>query len=87
MHDRPIWDVSPRFWFVFAIFENIFFMLNAMTKKAKFIATLSFPKWWKRQYAMLNFICPKIASGSMHRRPRCLIPSSEVSSSLAFRLY
>lgn len=58
-----------------------------MAKKAKSIETLSFPKWRKRRYAMLNFICPKTASGSIHRRPLCLSPSSDVSSSRAFFLY
>ena len=36
---------------------------------------------------MSYFICQNTASGSMHRRPLCLIPSSDVSSSRAFRLY
>ncbi len=58
-----------------------------MAKKAKSILTLSIPKCRKRLYAMSYFICPKTASGSMHRRPRCLIPSSDVSLSLAFRRY
>ena len=79
--------VFPPFLVSFAIFAHIFLMLKAMAKKAKSIVTLSFPKWRKRRYAMLNFICPKTASGSMHRRPRCLSPSSDVSSSRAFRLY
>ena len=58
-----------------------------MAKKAKSIVTLSLPKCRKRRYAMLDFICPKTASGSIHRRPLYLIPSSDVSSSRAFRLY
>ena len=62
-------------------------MLKAMAAKAKSIVTLSLPKCRKRRYAILNFICPKTASGSTHRRPRCFNPSSEVSSSRAFRLY
>lgn len=68
-------------------FLHIFLMLKAMAKKAKSIVTLSFPKWRKRRYAILYFVCPKTASGSMHRRPLCLTPSWEVSLSLAFRLY
>ena len=38
-----------------------------MAKKAKSIVTLSLPKCRKRRYAMLDFICPKTASGSIHR--------------------
>ena len=85
--NRPEWGVFPPFLVCFAIFEDIFLMLKAMAKKAKSIVTLSLPKCRKRRYAMLNFICPKTASGSIHRRPLCLSPSSEVSSSLALRLY
>lgn len=58
-----------------------------MAKKAKSIVTLSFPKCLKRLYAISYFICPKTASGSMHLLPLCLIPSSEVSLSLALHLY
>ena len=65
-------------------FLHIFLILKAMAKKAKSIVTLSFPKWRKRRYAISYFICPKTASGSMHRRPLCLIPSREVSLSLVF---
>ena len=68
-------------------FLHIFLMLKAMVKKAKSIVTLSFPKWRKRRYAILYFICPKTASGSMHCRPLCLIPSRQVRLPLAFRLY
>ena len=45
-----------------------------MAKKAKSIVTLSLPKWRKRLYCMLYFICPKTASGSMGRLERCLSP-------------
>ena len=58
-----------------------------MAKKAKSIVTLSFPICRKRRYAMLYFICPNTASGSMHRFPLCLTPSSEVNLSRAFLLY
>lgn len=85
-----IWSCFGRFplsMALFAIFEHIFFRLKAMAKKAKSILTLSIPTWRNRLYAMLYFICPNTASGSMHLRPRCLIPSSDVSLSLAFRRY
>lgn len=62
-------------------------MLKAMAKKAKSIVALSLPKCLNRRYAMSNFIWPNTASGSMHRRPLSLSPSSDVSSSQAFRLY
>ena len=79
---------NPALFFAdFAIFEHIFFRLKAMPKKAKSILTLSIPNWRKRLYAMSYFICPKTASGSIHLRPRCLIPSSEVSLSRALRRY
>ena len=71
----------------FAIFAHIFLMSKAMAKKAKSIVTLSFPTCRKRRYAMLYFICPNTASGSMHRFPLCLTPSSEVNLSRAFLLY
>ncbi len=71
----------------FSIFEHIFFMLKAMAKKAKSMETLSLPKCRKRRYAMLNFICPNTASGSTHRLHLCRIPSFDVNSSRAFRLY
>ena len=64
-----------------------FLMSKAMAKKAKSIVTLSFPICRKRRYAMLYFICPNTASGSMHRFPLCLTPSSEVNLSRAFLLY
>ena len=64
-----------------------FFMLKAMARKAKSMVTLSIPKCLNLLYYILYFICPKTASGSMHLLPRCLIPSSEVSFSLACRLY
>ena len=66
-----IWSCFGQFpppMALFAIFEHILFMLKAMAKKAKSIV-LSIPKWRKRPYAMSCFICPKTASGSMHRRP------------------
>lgn len=58
----------------FAIFAHIFLMSKAMAKKAKSIVTLSFPICRKRRYAMLYFICPNTASGSMHRFPPVLDP-------------
>ena len=76
---------SPRNHQIFLADTNIiFFILKAMAQKAKSIVTLSLPKWQKQRYAMLDFICPKPASGSMHRRPRCLSPASDVSSSRAY---
>ena len=74
----------PPFDLIFAIFEHSFLILKTMAKKAKSIVTLSLPKCLKRLYCKFCFICPKSASGSMHRRPLCLSPSSEVSKSLAF---
>ena len=56
-------------------------------KKAKSIVTLSSPTCRNLLYAMLYFICPKTASGSIHRLPLCLIPSSESNLSRACRLY
>ena len=85
--NRLEWGVFPPFLVYFAIFEDIFLRLKAMAKKTKFIVTLSLPKCRKRRYAILNVICPKTTSGSMHHRPRCLRPFSEVSSYLALRLY
>ena len=75
--NRPQWGVFPPFLSCFASFGHISFMLKAMSKKAKCIVALSFPKCLKRRYAMLNFICPRAASGSMQRHPLCLIPSSK----------
>ena len=77
----------PPLMAFFAIIEHIFFRLKAMAKKARSISTLSIPKCRKRLYAMSYFICPKTASGSMHRLPRYLIPSSDVSLSPAFLRY
>ena len=68
------------------VFLHIFPMLKARAKKAKSILTLSFPKCLNLLLALLYFVCPKTASGSMHLRPRRLMPSSEVSSSRAFCL-
>ena len=70
-----------------AIFAHIFFILKAMAKKAKSMKILSFPKWRKRLYFILYFICSNTASGSMHLCPLCFSPSLEHSSSLAFCLY
>lgn len=61
-------------------------MLKAMAKKAKSIVALSLPKCLNRRYAMSNFIWSNTASGSMHRRPLSLSPSSDVSSSQGFPL-
>ena len=71
----------------FLSFAHIFLILNAIAKKAKSIVTLSFPTCRNLLYAMLYFICPKTASGSIHRLPLCLIPSSESNLSRACRLY
>ena len=58
-----------------------------MAKKAKSIVTLSSPTCRNLLYAMLCFICPKTASGSIHRLLLCLMPSSESNLSRACRLY
>ena len=71
----------------FLSFAHIFLILKAMAKKAKSIFTLSSPTCRNLLYAMLYFICPKTASGSIHRLPLCLIPSSESNLSRACRLY
>ena len=85
--NEPLLGLFPPLLARFAILLHIFFRLKAMAKKVKSMLTLSLPKWRNLLYPMLYFIWPKTASGSMHRRPRCLKPSSEVSSSLAFFLY
>ena len=72
---------------VFLSFAHIFLILKAMAKKAKSIFTLSSPTCRNLLYAMLYFICPKTASGSIHRLPLCLTPSSETNLSRACRLY
>ena len=72
---------------VFLSFAHIFLILKAMAKKAKSIVTLSSPTCRNLLYAMLYFICPKTASGSIHRLPLCLTPSSETNLSRACRLY
>ena len=71
----------------FLSFAHIFLILNAIAKKAKSIVTLSFPTCRNLLYAILYFICPKTASGSIHRLPLCLTPSSESNLSRACRLY
>ena len=71
----------------FLSLAHIFLILKAMAKKAKSIVTLSSPTCRNLLYAMLYFICPKTASGSIHRLPLCLIPSSESNLSRACRLY
>ena len=71
----------------FLSFAHIFLILKAMTKKAKSIFTLSSPTCRNLLYAMLYFICPKTASGSIHRLPLCLTPSSETNLFRACRLY
>ena len=76
-------SLSPAF----RIFAHIFLILNAMAKKAKSIVTLSSPTCRNLLYAILYFICPKTASGSMHRLPLCLTPSSESNLSRTCRLY
>ncbi len=53
----------------FLSFAHIFLILKAMAKKAKSIFTLSSPTCRNLLYAMLYFICPKTASGSIHRLP------------------
>ena len=77
-------SILIRFFFKSA---HNFFMLKAMAKKAKSIVTLSLVKCLNLLYCMLYFICPKTPSGSMHLFPLCWIPSSDVSLSLACRLY
>ena len=72
---------------VFLSFAHIFLILKAMAKKAKSIVTLSSPTCRNLLYAMLYFICPKTASGSIHRLSLCLTPSSETSLSRACLLY
>ena len=72
---------------VFLSFAHIFLILKAMAKKAKSIVTLSSPTCRNLLYAMLYFICPNTASGSIHRLPLCLTPSSETNLSRACRLY
>ena len=71
----------------FLSFAHIFLILKAMVKKATSIVTLSSPTCRNLLYAMLYFICPKTASGSIHRLSLCLTPSSETSLSRACRLY
>ena len=66
---------------------HIFLILKAIAKKAKSIVTLSSPTCRNLLYAMLYFICPNTASGSIHLLPLCLIPSSESNLSRACRLY
>ena len=85
--NKSFCGLFPLLLACFAIFPHIFFRLNAMAKKAKSMVTLSLPKWRNLLYPMLYFIWPKTASGSIHRRPLCSSPFSEVSSSLAFFLY
>ena len=85
--NSPLRDIFSPFWVCFAIREHIFLMLKAMAKKAKSIVTLSSPTCRNLLYAMLCFICPKTASGSMHRLPLCLTPFSESNLSRACRLY
>ena len=62
-------------------------MLKAIAKMAKSILMLSTPKCRNRSYCLLDFVCPKTASGSMGLRLRCINPSSEFNSSRAFCLY
>lgn len=71
----------------FRSFAHIFLILKAMAKKAKSIVTLSSPTCQNLLYVMLYFICPKTASGSMHRLLLCLTPSSESNLSRACHLY
>ena len=71
----------------FSSLAHIFLILKAIAKKAKSIVTLSSPTCRKRRYAMLYFICPNTASGSIHLLPLCLTPSSESNLSRACRLY
>ena len=71
----------------FRVILHIFFRLKAIANKAKAIVTLSIPKWRKRLYCIFCFICPNTASGSTHRLPLCLTPSSDISRSVTFRLY
>ena len=81
---------NPAMACIFSSFRAIaaiFLMSKAMAKKAKSILTLSFPKWRKRLYCMLYFICPKTASGSIGRFDLCISPFSDVRRSLALRLY
>ena len=61
----------------FISLAHIFLILKAIAKKAKSIVTLSSPTCRNLLYAMLYFICPNTASGSIHLLPLCLIPSSE----------
>ena len=70
----------------FSSLAHIFLILKAIAKKAKSIVTLSSPLCLNRRYAMLYFICPNTASGSIHLLPLCLIPSSESYFSRACRL-
>ena len=63
----------------FISLAHIFLILKAIAKKAKSIVTLSSPTCRNLLYAMLHFICPNTASGSIHLLPLCLIPSSAVS--------
>ena len=71
----------------FISLAHIFLILKAIAKKAKSIVTLSSPTCRNLLYAMLYFICPKTASGSIHRLPLCLTPSFETNLSRACRLY
>ena len=71
----------------FISLAHIFLILKAIAKKAKSIVTLSSPTCRNLLYAMLYFICPNTASGSIHLLPLCLIPSSESNLSRACRLY
>ena len=71
----------------FISLAHIFLILKAIAKKAKSIVTLSSPICRNLLYAMLYFICPNTASGSIHLLPLCLIPSSESNLSRACRLY
>ncbi len=66
-----------------------FSRLKATAKMAKSIMTLSVClslKWRKRLYPLLDFDCPKTASGSMGRLLRCINPSSDVRHSRALFL-
>ena len=62
----------------FLSFAHIFLILKVMAKKAKSIVTLSSPTCRNLLYAMLYFICPKTASGSIHRLSLCLKDSRRI---------
>ena len=78
---------TPSLSCFLVVLYTSFLILKAIAKKAKSIVTLSSPTCRNLLYAMLCFICPKTASGSIHRLPLCLMPSSESDLSRACRLY